>query len=47
MDSERALRRPILFTNWIKKDYVSVSQEELKNYVDGRLRTFYEEELNV
>ena len=25
MDSEKALRRPILFTNWIKKDYVSVS----------------------
>lgn len=47
MDSERALKRPILFTNFIKKDYVSVSQEELKSYIEGRLRTFYEEELNV
>ena len=47
MDSEKALRRPILFTNFIKKDYVSVSQAELKSYIEGRLRTFYEEELNV
>lgn len=47
MDSERALRRPILYSDFIKKDYVSVSQEELKNYIEGRLRTFYEEELNV
>ena len=47
MDSERALRRPILYSDFIKKDYVSVSQDELKNYIEGRLRTFYEEELNV
>lgn len=47
MDSEKALRRPMLFSNFIKKDYVSVSQEELKHYIEGRLRTFYEEELNV
>jgi len=25
IDSEKALHRPILFTNFIKKDYVSVS----------------------
>ena len=47
MDSEKALRRPILFTNFIKKDYVSCGQDELKTYIEGRLRTFYEEELNV
>lgn len=47
MDAEKALKRPILFSNFIKKDYVSVSQEDLKHYIDGRLRTFYEEELNV
>jgi len=47
MDAEKALKRPILFSNFIKKDYVSVSQEDLKQYIDGRLRTFYEEELNV
>jgi len=47
MDAEKALKRPLLFSSYIKKDYVSVSQEELKNYIEGRLRTFYEEELNV
>jgi dynein heavy chain 1 len=47
MEAEKALKRPILFSSYIKKDYVSVSQEELKNYIEGRLRTFYEEELNV
>jgi dynein heavy chain 1 len=47
MDSEKALHRPILFTNFIKKDYVSVSQDELRHYIEGRLKTFYEEELNV
>jgi dynein heavy chain 1 len=47
MDDQKALKRPILFSNFIKKDYVSVSQEDLKNYIEGRLRTFYEEELNV
>jgi len=47
MDDQKALRRPILFSNFIKKDYVSTSQEDLKNYIEGRLKTFYEEELNV
>lgn len=47
MDAEKALKRPILFSSYIKKDYVSVSKEELKSYIEGRLRTFYEEELNV
>jgi len=47
MDDQKALVRPILFTNYIKKDYVSVQYEELKQYIEGRLKTFYEEELNV
>lgn len=47
VDEHKALKRPILFSNFIKKDYVSVSQEDLKQYIEGRLKTFYEEELNV
>lgn len=43
----KALERPILFTNYLKKDYVSVKQEDLKKYIEARLTTFYEEELNV
>jgi dynein heavy chain 1 len=30
MDNEKALRRPILFSNFVKKEYVSCTQEELK-----------------
>ena len=47
MNEEKALKRPILFSNYIKKDYVSCTQDELKQYIEGRLKTFYEEELNV
>lgn len=31
----------------MKKDYVSVKQDELKKFIEARLTTFYEEELNV
>jgi dynein heavy chain 1 len=37
----------MLYTNYLKKDYVSVGQEELKKFIEARLTTFYEEELNV
>lgn len=47
MNTDKALKRPIYFTNYIRKEYVSVSKDELKIYIEGRLKTFYEEELNV
>ena len=47
MDSEKALKRPILYSNWLKKDYLPVDQEELREYVKARLKVFYEEELDV
>lgn len=47
VDSQRALERPILFTNYLNKNYISVKQEDLKKYIEARLKTFYEEELNV
>ena len=46
-DHPKALERPILFTNYLKKDYVSVKQDDLKKFIEARLTTFYEEELNV
>lgn len=46
-DCAKALERPILFTKLVKKDYVSVSAPELKEFIEARLHTFYEEELNV
>ncbi|XP_063589419.1 dynein heavy chain, cytoplasmic-like isoform X2 [Penaeus indicus] len=42
-----ALVRPILYSNWLSKDYLPVDQEELRDYVKARLKVFYEEELDV
>ncbi|KAL3321193.1 Cytoplasmic dynein 1 heavy chain 1 [Cichlidogyrus casuarinus] len=47
IDSLAALQRPILFSNWLSKDYSPVEQEELRQYVKARLKVFYEEELDV
>ena len=42
-----ALDRPVLFTTYLSKNYISVELEPLRNYVTARLKIFYEEELNV
>lgn len=42
-----ALQRPILFSNWLTKEYVSVDREALRKFTKERLRMFYEEELDV
>ena len=42
-----ALARPILFSHWLSGRYESVDQEELRAYVQARLKVFYEEELDV
>lgn len=42
-----ALDRPILFSNYLNRLYVSVDREELRKYIIGKLRVFNEEELNV
>lgn len=42
-----ALARPMLYSNWLSKDYLPVEQEELRDYVQARLKVFYEEELDV
>ena len=44
---QAALGRPILYSNWLSKDYLPVDQEELRDYVQARLKVFYEEELDV
>lgn len=46
-NSEKALTRPILYSNWLSKDYVPVEREQLRDYVKARLKIFYEEELDV
>ncbi|XP_064623935.1 cytoplasmic dynein 1 heavy chain 1-like isoform X3 [Lineus longissimus] len=47
IDKDMALKRPILYSNWLSKDYIPVDQEELRDYVKARLKVFYEEELDV
>ncbi|XP_055846761.1 dynein heavy chain, cytoplasmic isoform X3 [Episyrphus balteatus] len=47
VDGEKALMRPILYSNWLSKDYMPVNREELRDYVRARLKVFYEEELDV
>lgn len=47
IDIDVALRGPILFSNWLSKNYVSVDQEQLRDFVKARLKTFCEEEVDV
>ncbi len=47
INSEEALNRPILYSNWMTKHYVPVKRDELRDYVKARLKVFYEEELDV
>ncbi|KAF5301350.1 hypothetical protein FQA39_LY10748 [Lamprigera yunnana] len=44
---EKALERPILYSNWLSKNYIPVEREQLREYVKARLKVFYEEELDV
>ncbi|KAJ3032718.1 hypothetical protein HDV00_007194 [Rhizophlyctis rosea] len=47
LDRQEALARPILFSNWLTKDYTPVQREDLREFVKARLKVFYEEELDV
>jgi dynein heavy chain 1 len=47
IDSEVALKGPILFSNWLSRNYVSVEREQLRDFVKARLKTFCEEEVDV
>lgn len=47
INRDEALSRPILFSNWTSKNYVSVEREALREYIKARLRVFHEEELDV
>jgi dynein heavy chain 1, cytosolic len=47
VDLDVALKVPILFSNWLSKNYISVEQEQLREFVKARLKTFCEEEVDV
>lgn len=47
LDEDAALSRPILYSNWLSKNYVPVGRDQLRDFVKARLHTFCEEELDV
>lgn len=47
LDEQKALGGPILFSNWLSKNYVPVEREKLRDFVKARLKTFCEEEVDV
>ncbi|CAG2102482.1 unnamed protein product, partial [Medioppia subpectinata] len=47
IDKQTALQRPILYSNWLSKDYIPVDREVLREFTKARLKVFYEEELDV
>ena len=47
MVKTECLQRPILFSSYLTKNYISVEREELRKHILARLKTFYEEELDV
>ena len=38
IDRQAALGRPILYSNWLSKDYVPVDREELRDFTRARLK---------
>ncbi|KAJ4294876.1 dynein heavy chain [Collariella sp. IMI 366227] len=47
IDEQKALGGPILFSNWLSKNYMPVDREQLREFVKARLKTFCEEEVDV
>eukprot|EP01105_Mastigella_eilhardi_P022506 TRINITY_DN553_c0_g1_i1.p1 TRINITY_DN553_c0_g1~~TRINITY_DN553_c0_g1_i1.p1 ORF type:complete len:4613 (+),score=1400.71 TRINITY_DN553_c0_g1_i1:1522-13839(+) len=45
--SPAAMQRPVIFCNWLTKNYASVGVDDLRDYVKAKLKVFYEEELDV
>lgn len=41
IDQEAALSRPILYSNWLSKDYSPVQRDQLRDYVKARLKVHY------
>ena len=47
IDEQKALGGPILFSNWLSKNYVPVERDQLRDFAKARLKTFCEEEVDV
>ena len=47
INEDAALKGPILYSNWLSKNYVPVEREQLREFVKARLKTFCEEEVDT
>ncbi|KAI6221986.1 Dynein heavy chain, cytoplasmic [Aphelenchoides besseyi] len=47
IDVRETLKRPLLYSCWLTKNYLPVTRDELQKYVEARIRAFCEEELDV
>lgn len=47
IDEQKALGGPILYSNWLSKNYVPVERDQLRDFAKARLKTFCEEEVDV
>ena len=47
IDDDAALKGPILFSNWLSKNYIPVEREQLRDFIKARLKTFCEEEVDT
>ncbi|PWZ01334.1 cytoplasmic dynein heavy chain 1 [Testicularia cyperi] len=47
IDLGSALARPILFSNWLSKEYRSVDRESVRDYAKARLKGYSDEELDA
>eukprot|EP01063_Lacrimia_lanifica_P037885 TRINITY_DN7923_c0_g2_i1.p1 TRINITY_DN7923_c0_g2~~TRINITY_DN7923_c0_g2_i1.p1 ORF type:complete len:2747 (+),score=1343.32 TRINITY_DN7923_c0_g2_i1:292-8241(+) len=47
MDPSVACRRPILYSTFLSKEYLGNEQEELRAHIQGKLRVFAEEAMDV
>nr|CDI53148.1 cytoplasmic dynein heavy chain 1 [Melanopsichium pennsylvanicum 4] len=47
IDTGVALVRPILFSNWLSKEYRSVERESVREYAKARLKGYSDEELDA
>ncbi|KAL7667891.1 hypothetical protein ACOME3_008618 [Neoechinorhynchus agilis] len=47
VDVDAALKRPILYSDWMSRRYCPVNQDELRAYVQARLKTYQEEQLSI
>lgn len=47
IDTSTALARPILFSNWLSKEYKSVDRESVREYAKARLKGYSDEELDA